>query len=180
MEEKQNKKNTETVWNRFAKWCKKHPKAVFMARFLLWTVFSAVLPFAFIAYRYGIFTVKSKIELSGWGIIAIIVAAVFTITLIKYLYRGLKPGLTKQCVVGAVKVIVPLAILYLVVVGIEKDISSFKQALSCVIICESVAIPLNPFPAWLEKRKKEQGKDDLETVADALWDKFFDKKKEKE
>lgn len=176
MEENKEKQHTETVWNRFAVWCKEHPKAVFAARFSLWAIFAAALPFAFIAYRYGIFSVKSKIEVSGWGIIAIIIMVVFLLTLVSYLYKGLKPGIVKQCVLGIVKVVVPLIILYLIVTGIEKDISAFKQALCCVMICETVAIPLNPFPAWLEKRKQEQGKEKLETVTDALWDKFFEKK----
>lgn len=72
-------------------WYREHPKTVFSIRFALWALFAAILPFVFIALRYGIFTNKSQIELSGWGYIAVIIVVVFLITLFKYLYKGLKP-----------------------------------------------------------------------------------------
>ena len=171
MEEQKEKKN-------LLDWCKEHPKTVFWSRFVLWTIFAAVLPFCFIAWRYGIFTKKPMIQLTGWGVIGIIIAIVFIITLIKYLYKGLKPGLAKQCVNGFFAIILPLVILLLLVTGIESNIKLFKQALCCVILCELVGIPLNPFPAWLEKRKKEQGMEQLESMSDVFWNKFFRGKEE--
>ena len=57
----------------FIDWYKEHPKTVFTIRFILWTACAAALPFAFIAWRYDIFTPASKIKLTGWGFIAIII-----------------------------------------------------------------------------------------------------------
>ena len=159
-------------------WYESHPKTVFTIRLILWAAFSAILPFIFIAWRYGIFKSTSKISLSGWGIIGVIILVVFIITLVAYLYKGMKPGLAKQCIGGFVKIILPLVILLLFVVEIKNHIQVTYQALSCVIICELVGIPLNPFPDWLEKRRVEQGKEKAETLSEIFWDKFFKKKKD--
>lgn len=161
-------------------WCKEHPKTVFAIRFVLWAACAAVLPFAFIAWRYDIFTTASKIKLTGWGFIAVIILIVFVSTLIKYVYKGLKPGLAKQCVFGFVSIVLPLVILYLLITSIEDSIRLFKQALGCTILCEAAGIPLNPFPAWLAKRAKEDKAKEAETMSDIFWDKFFSKKKDDE
>ena len=167
-------------FSRFIDWCKAHPKTVFVTRVLLWCAFSAVLPFVFIAWRYGIFSKHSSMKLSGWGIIAVIILIVFAMTLIKYVYKGLKPGFFKQCVGGAVKIILPLTILLLLITSVQNSISYFKQALGCVIICEAIGIPLNPFPAWLEKRRIEKQLSEAETMSDIMWGKFFEQKKKEE
>ena len=157
-------------------WGKEHPKTVFTTRFILWAAFAAVLPFAFIAWRYDIFTTESKIRLTGWGFVAVIILIVFVSTLIKYVYKGLKPGLAKQCIFGFVSIVLPLVILYLLISSIEDSIRLFKQALGCTILCEAVGIPLNPFPAWLAKRAKEDKTQEAKTMSDIFWDKFFEKK----
>lgn len=164
----------------FAEWYSEHPKTVFAIRFVLWAIFSAILPFIFIAFRYGIFQSNSVIKLTGWGIIGIIIVIIFLITLIKYLYEGLKPGLFKQCVCGIFKIILPLVILLLLVVEIKNHIQLVEQALGCVIVCELVGIPLNPFPDWLEQRRVEQGKEKAETLSEIFWNTFFNKKKDDE
>lgn len=168
----------ETEKKNIVDWMHDHPKTVFTIRFVFWAIFSAGLPFAFIAWRYGIFKAASKMQLSGWGMIGILLLAVFIITLIKYAYKGLKPGFLKQCLTGLVSVILPLVVLYALISSIESDIALFKQALGCVILCEMIGIPLNPLPGWLEKRRIEQKKTDAESVSDILWDGFFKRKKD--
>lgn len=169
----------EKETNKLLEWCENHPKTVFMTRFVIWTAFAAGLPFAFIAWRYQIFTPTTQMRLTGWGFVAILILVAFVATLIRYVYKGLKPGLGKQCIAGFVKVVLPLCIVYLLVNSIESTIHLFKQALGCVILCETAAIPFNPFPAWLEKRRKEDKISDAESVADVFWDKFFKMKKDK-
>ena len=169
-------KEKKTIWQ----WLQEHPKTVFATRVLAWTCFAMVLPFVFIAYRYGLFRDNGAISVSGWGIIAIIIVLVFAITVINYIRKGLKPGMLKQCVMGVVKVIIPLVAVLLIVQGIRTDIDLFTKALGVTIACELVAIPLNPFPAWLEKRRKEQNLEEQEGMFEAMWNKFFAKKKENE
>lgn len=178
--EQEQPKESKKEKKSFAEWYSEHPKTVFSIRFVLWATFSAILPFIFIAYRYGIFTKNSKISLSGWGIIGVVILVVFLITLVKYLYEGMKPGLAKQCVGGVCKIVLPLVIVLLLVVEIKNHIQLVEQALGCVILCELVGIPLNPFPEWLERRRVEQGKEKAETLSEIFWDTFFKKKKDNE
>lgn len=157
-------------------WVKGHPKTVFFFRVALWAIFSAILPFAFIAWRYQIFTSTSKIQLTGWGFVAVVIIVSFVSTLAKYIYKGLKPGFLKQCLSGFVTKIIPLVLLLLLICSIENNIKMFKQALSCVIICESIGVLLNPFPSWLAKRAEENKIANAETMSDVFWDRFFNKK----
>lgn len=161
-------------------WLKEHPKTVFATRALAWAIFAMVLPFTFIAYRYGIFRSNNTIAISGWGFIGIVIVVVFAITLFNYIRKGLEEGMLKQCIMGIVIVIIPLTAILLLVKGIASDIELFEKALGVTIACELVAIPVNPFPEWLEKRRKERNLKEQESMFGALWDKFFAKKKENE
>ena len=166
--------------NKLFAWMEEHPKAVFATRLVLWIIFAAALPFAFIAWRYGIFTSESQLKLTGWGFIGIVIVIVFLVSLVRYIYKGLKPGFIKQCIAGVVSIIIPLIILYLLINAIEDSVHIFKQALGCTIICELVGIPLNPFPEWIAKRQEELGKEKVETMSDIVWDKFFSRKKKED
>lgn len=161
-------------------WIAEHPKTTFAVRAIAWAVFAAVLPFVFIAYRYGIFKAQNRLALSGWGILAVIIVAAFLIGLLGYLKQGMKEGMAKQCIMGFCKIVVPLIMVMVIVKGIQNNIGLFIKALGVTITCEIIAIPINPFPEWLEKRRKEQGLEERESMFGALWDKFFAKKKENE
>ena len=73
-------------------------------------------------------------------------------------------SMLKQVLNGVGKVIIPLMALLCVVMAISSNIKYFEQALCCVIICEAIAIPINPFPQWIYK--KTNGK--LESTLDFL------------
>lgn len=164
----------------FGEWLNEHPKSVFAIRAITWFVFAAVLPFLFIAFRYGIFKSTGTIALSGWGIIAVVIVAAVLIGLLGYLKQGMREGMLKQCIMGFVKIIIPLLMVMIIVNGIKTNIDLFLKAIGVTIACEAIAIPLNPFPAWLEERRKEKNLEEQESVFGALWDKFFTKKKEHE
>ena len=132
-------------------------KKLFLARLILFTIFACVLPFSFIAWRYHIFTTLNSVSLSGWGIIAIVIALVFIVYVARMLKRGMPYSMLTQCIGGLLKVTLPLIILYVVVNAIKNQSEIFLQALLVVIISETIAIPINPFPKWLNDNqiKKE-------------------------
>jgi Na+/proline symporter len=132
-------------------------KKIFLARLILFTIFACVLPFSFIAWRYHIFTTLNSVSLSGWGIIAIVIALVFIVYVARMLKRGMPYSMLTQCIGGLLKVTLPLIILYVVVNAIKNQSEIFLQALLVVIISETIAIPINPFPKWLNDNqiKKE-------------------------
>ena len=92
MEEQEQEQEQEQEKKDIVEWCIEHPKQFFALRAIVWTIFAAVLPFSFIAWRYDIFKKGSELQLSGWGIIAVIIVAVFAIILIRYVFLALKPG----------------------------------------------------------------------------------------
>ena len=132
-------------------------KKIFLARLILFTIFACVLPFSFIAWRYHIFTTLNSVSLSGWGIIAIVIALAFIVYVARMLKRGIPYSMLTQCIGGLLKVTLPLIILYVVVNAIKNQSEIFLQALLVVIISETIAIPINPFPKWLNDNqiKKE-------------------------
>lgn len=135
----------------------KNQKKLFIVRFILFAVFACIIPFAFIAWRYHIFSRVDNISLSGWGIIAIVIAFVFVVYVAKMLKRGLPYSMLTQCITGFLKITLPLIILYFVINSIKNHSEIFMQSLIVVIISETIAIPINPFPKWLNDNqiKKE-------------------------
>lgn len=128
----------------------KTDKRKFWALFSAWSLFACVLPVAFIAWRYDLFTKISSVQFGGWGMIAVLIIAVFAIVCFKYVSKGLiKWSMTKQVVSGACKIVVPLLALYFVLYSISSSIALFLEALKVVIACEAIAIPINPFPKWV-------------------------------
>lgn len=148
-----------------------HPVITFWIRVVSWIIFAGVLPFTFIAFRFNIFKENTGASLSGWGIIAVIIIALVVIALIKYAkaIAKVKNDFLSQCIDGFCRFIIPLVVLLIICNIVKKDIDLFLQALGCVILCESVAIPLNPFPSLIKKIELDDtGKNLLETIKELI------------
>ena len=52
------------------------------------------------------------------------------------------------------------------------------QVLGCIILCEIIAIPLNPLPKWAYEAQKNTRIEERKETADYIIDSFFKKKKE--
>lgn len=128
-------------------------KKKFVARAVAWAVFACGLPVAFIGWRYDLFRSAGELQFSGWGMIAIVIVLVFLIVVVKYVKALFTEwSMTKQIISGVLKIILPLGALLALCVGIRSNLDYFIQALSCVIICEAMAIPMNPFPELIYKK----------------------------
>ena len=150
-------------------------KKIFIARAIAWSIFSAVLPVAFIGWRYSLFKKVGKIQLSGWGLFAVVIVFIFLITLVKYIKSGFQEWtMVKQIINGVLKIIIPLVVLLLLCITIRNNIDYFIQALSCVLLCEAIAIPINPFPEWVYI--KSQGR--MESMLDLFASKMQQTNKE--
>ena len=159
-----------------------HPTATFWTRFVSWAICACILPFVFIVYRFQLFKPISKIQVGGWGIIAIVIVAVFVVSVFRYIKIALsaKYSLVIQCINGVCKIIVPLVALYVILYNIQSNLQLFLQALGCVILCEGIAIPLNPMPKWAYEQQKDVRAEERKETADYIIDQFFAKKKESE
>ena len=144
-----------------------HPIAVFWSRFVSWTLFSLILPATFIIWRFDLFKKISKIQLGGWSIFLIILAAAFVFTIIKYIHLAFKGhySFIGQCLSGFCKIVLPLLIVLLIVYSVQNTIEMLIQVLSCVTLCEAIAIPINPLPKWAYDMQKDlKDSEKLETM----------------
>ena len=147
-------------------------KKIFIIRVILWTLFSCVIPVGFIGWRYKLFDKVGKLQLSGWGLIAIIILLVFLYVLIKYIRAGfVEWSMIKQIIDGVAKIIFPLSALLMICIGLRSSVDIFIQALSCVLLSEVIAIPINPFPEWIWKKTKGR----FENMVDFVASKFNNK-----
>lgn len=154
----------------------KEQKRNFIIRIILWALFSCVIPVAFIGWRYNLFSKVSSVSLSGWGLIAVVIIFAFLIVVVKYVKAGfVEWTMTKQVINGVMKVLVPLGTILAICISIRSNIDMFIQAMSCTLVCEAVAIPINPFPKWVYEKSKGR----FENTIDFIVTKFYEKDKEK-
>lgn len=156
---------------------KNNEKTNFVVRIILWALFSCVIPVVFIGWRYNLFSKVGGLQLSGWGLIAIVIIFVFLYVVVKYIRAGfIEWSMTKQIINGICRVVIPLGALLLICISLKNNLDIFIQALSCVLVSEIIAIPLNPFPKWVWE--KSQGR--FENTIDFIANRFYDVKKDKE
>ena len=163
-------------------WLEEHPKAVFWTRFVAWTCFACVFPFMFIIWRFELYKTISKIQIGGWGLIGIVIVAVFVLTVIKYVRLALsaKYSLLGQILGGFCKVILPLLVALCILYSVRDNVNAMIQALGCVVLCEAIAIPLNPLPKWAYEQQKDVRDEEKKEAMDYLLDGFFKRKKDGE
>lgn len=149
-------------------------KKEFWLRMIGFGLFACILPFVFLAYRYDLFTKVSKIQIGGWGIIAVIIVFFFVKYVCSMVKQGMPYSMTTQIITGVCKVIVPLALVWVLAYSIKDNIDTFLQSLGVVILCEAIAIPINPLPKWVETHKRNQ----QDTFMDMFVDKLYKKKEE--
>ena len=153
----------------------------FIIRAIGWTIFACLVPVAFICWRYGIFHKAGSIKFSGLTLVSIIVLFFFARALIGYIRAGLVGwSMFKQVLNGVIKVLIPIATVLLIANSMRNSLNYFVQALCVVLVSEAIAIPINPFPEWLAKRQSEMKLEEQEGMLEAMWNKYFTKKKEEE
>lgn len=143
-------------------------KKEFWFRFGIYVLFGAIVPFVFLVWRFNLFGKVSSISIGGWGIVAIIFIAVFFIRLFKAVRKGLPYSIWTQILDGVVKVIIPLAVAATIVYLFKDLTMQIFQFLMVVVICELVAIPVNPFPKWIHENKIEEENDNTKKLLETL------------
>ena len=154
---------------------------VFWLRFALWLVFALIIPFTFISIKFNLFetTTSTSIKFGGWGMIAVIILFFTIRTILKYVIKGTTYSMTKQVIEGVLKVVLPLVAIffvgYILLKTFQEGMNEFLMVMGILIVCETVAIPLNPFPKWLSDHEKKEDQNVIETALEE-WDKKRNKK----
>ena len=137
-------------------------KKIRIVRFIAFTIFSCILPFSFIAWRYDMFKAK-PMALTGWGFFGIIFIVVFALYVAKAFKHCFPHTMFAQCFSGFCKIILPLLALLCMINGIKANIDAFSQALTITIICECIAIPINPIPQFMWENNIEMSNLKMDT-----------------
>lgn len=138
----------------------------FWIRFALWVVFAVVVPVAFLAWRYGLFSTRegSETSMTGWGIVAIIIIAVFLLKLLNEAKKGLPEGsMLAQCLDGY-KWEIPLVLIIFMLENIKNNVDALEETLIVLAVSEAIAIPINPMRRWAYENKIERNGSFLKKV----------------
>lgn len=141
-------------------------KPVFWTRFVLWVVFSLVVPILFINYRYGLFKAVSEVQLSGWCILLGVIIFVFIFILIRYLLKARKYSYLKQILQGFCYLILPVGFVVYCLYASRNTIDQLIQVLCCCLLSWIIAIAVNPMPRWTYKQSQGEQENFINLILD--------------
>lgn len=130
-------------------------KKSFLIRLILFLIFSLAIPIVYVSIRFHLFTNKQIISI--WGIILLIIILCVVVVMIKFYLDGMKTKFSylKQILMGTIKVLIPIAIVWLLCFWIKSKIGVFVsnvdlmvETLSVIFVSELFAIIINPLPKW--------------------------------
>lgn len=148
---------------------KQHKRLIFWIRLIGFILIGGLIPFIYLVIRFNLFSKLSTLNIGGWGIIAIIFIAVFIITMLKIVKKGMQFSFATKCINGIIKVIMPLGI-FLVIIYFMKDyIDELFNFIVIVLCCEMIAIPLNPLPEWANQSKENKEEKKFVKFAKSFW-----------
>ena len=148
-------------------------KKEFWIRFAIWISFFLVAPFVYISVEFGIFSEQTSRSLSGWGIIAVFFLMICGIILLNMVRKSMRKGtMWRQCFDGAFALLPILCIIF-ALETIKNNVSDFQKFLIFLVVCEAIAVPINPFPKW----DMQHGMDEKENWLIGLYKKTFGKEK---
>jgi len=129
---------------------RKMSKTEFWIRFGIWITLAVIVPFVYIAVEYGLFSASggTSKSLSGWGVVAVIFMAIVILYIINQTKNSLPDGnFMKQCISGVMGLI-PLFAAIIIIHSVKNVMEDFERFLIVVLICEAIAVPVNPLPKW--------------------------------
>lgn len=155
---------------------KKMSKKEFWIRFAVWFLIAVAAPFAYVCVRFGIFTnTEPTTKVSGWGIIAFVFLGIMAVKIIRSARKGLSYGSMAAQIIDGVTVLIPIICFTLILELIKRNVDAFEEFLIFTIICEAVAIPVNPMRRWAYEHNTEA----FSTIVFNGIKRFFDKKDKK-
>lgn len=158
---------------------RKMSTAEFWIRFSIWVLLALVAPLVYIAVAYGMFTTSKGGDtcLTGWGTVAIMFTCIMLMVIVSQAKKGMRYGsMARQCIDGYT-VLIPIFCLIVLLEAIKGNIESFERFLIVMIICEAIAIPVNPMRKWAEQNHIERAEGFITRTLKKAFGK--DKKEEK-
>jgi hypothetical protein len=152
-------------------------KKKFWVQVVLWFIFAYVIPASYMIYRYNLFQVMSKVNLSGGAILLGILTFSVLFVILKYVVLKGAYARWKYIVKMYTFLILPLGLCLYTLVCARDEISRLIEMLGCVVICEAIAIPINPLPDYAHEKSKGETSDMVALAFDKWERKKADKVK---
>lgn len=143
-------------------------KKEFWFRLSFYIFFGLIIPFVFLVWRFRLFEKVSKVSIGGWGLIAVIFVAVFFMSLLKAVRKGLPFSFTTQVIEGLCKLTIPLIIACTCVYFMQDLMTEMFQFLCVLTICETVAVIVNPIPQWSHENQLEEQDNRMRGILESL------------
>ena len=127
----------------------------FWIRFSSWLTVAYIFPALFLIFRFDLFSQTTKLKVGGWGVVFIIFTYIFFKYIINTIRKGMPEGVTKQTLDGVSRVTLPLVVIAFITYWLSNLIDELLQFEIILIICETSAFAINPFPKWKKDNKIE-------------------------
>ena len=139
-------------------------KTKFFVNFGLYCLFGGILPFLFLSWRFELFKKVSKISIGGWGLVAVIFIFIFVTVTTNKIKQGMPYSYTKQVIDGISKVILPLLLGAFCVYYMRDLMEELFQFFCILVLCETVAVLVNPIPQWQHENNVEQTESSVKKI----------------
>ena len=130
---------------------KKMTKAELWTRISLYFLTGMVIPFAFLVWRFELFSKTDSVQVGLWGVVAICLVFFFFAKTIKIVRKGLEESTLTQCLDTLTSLSFPLLIALFVVWYMKDFMDQLFQFLFVCFVCETIAGMINPLPRWLRE-----------------------------
>lgn len=121
-----------------------------------WLFFAMILPIILINNKYHLF-VKNEdtLKFTGWALVGLLILFIGLYALCSYIIDAysVKYRTWVKILKGFQRIILPLMILYFMCGMINNNIDKIENIILGIIISESIAIIINPFPYFVYKHK---------------------------
>ena len=131
-------------------------ESTFLCLAIGWVFFAIILPIILINNKYHLF-IKNEdtLKFTGWALVGLLILFIGLYALCSYIIDAysVKYRTWVKLLKGFQRIILPLLILFFMCGIINNNIDKIENIILGIIISESIAIIINPFPYFVYKHK---------------------------
>ena len=144
-------------------------KKVFITRLVIYIMCGLIIPASFLIWKFNLFSNVSKTNIGGWGIVVIILTAVFLSKLAKQSTDVIESETARQAVDAFRKVLLPLLAVTLCLYAVGDFWQQLIQFFVILTIFEPIAYVANPMPQYVKQVKDEKKKNKIIELFNIFW-----------
>lgn len=144
-------------------------KKIFWSKLAAYVLIGLIIPAGFLIYRFNLFSQTTKMNIGGWGVVAIVFTAVFIAVLAKQASEAVESELARKAIDSSRKVLVPLLAATLCIYAVGEFWKQLLQFFIVLTICEPIAYVINPLPEIAKENKDKEEKNKLLGIFNLFW-----------